>query len=151
MTASSQIRIWWDTSVGAYRVVTPYNKAFVDAIHQLIPFSDRAWDPNSKMWTIAERFMEPLKNAAEKVFHSTATVVTKAQAEAAQVPKATAMTAIADACEAFFRLASQDEMAKAYRSAATRLHPDHGGDMEKMSRLNALWQRISKELWPNDK
>lgn len=147
MTSQSQIRIWWDTSCQAYRVVTPYNRDFIEALKQLMPFSDRAWDGASKMWTISEKFLGPVSTLAEKFFHTKPTIVSKAQAESAQTPRAVLGTPLAEACEKFFRLCPQDAMQKAYRNAAVVLHPDHGGDMQKMSELNSLWQRISKELW----
>ena len=139
---TSQIRIWWDTSCQAYRVVTPYNKDFVEALKQLMPFSNRAWDSQTKMWTVTENYLGPVAALAEKFFRVKPTIVTEAQAEAVLA------TPLSEACEKFFRLCPQDAMVKAYRNAAVVLHPDHGGDMAKMSELNSLWQRISKELWP---
>jgi curved DNA-binding protein CbpA len=48
----------------------------------------------------------------------------------------------------FVKLVPYDAMTKAYRAAAMTYHPDRsGGDMEKMTQLNALWERIKKEVY----
>lgn len=148
---STQCRIWWDVSVGAYRMVTPFNLQFKDALLQLVPFSDRAWDEpaGSKAWTISEKYFPATKLLVEKFFRTSPTVITRAQAEAASQPAATANAPIEAVCHEFLKLCSQDAAAKAYRAAAVTLHPDHGGDMTKMSKLNSLWERIKKELYQN--
>ena len=40
-----------------------------------------------------------------------------------------------------------DAAQSAYRKAALLLHPNKGGDKEKMTRVNALWSRIENELY----
>ena len=68
MAQQTGIKIWWDTTVDAYRVVTPYRPQFVDLLKQLIPSSDRGWDGTSKTWTITEKFLPAVKDLAERIF-----------------------------------------------------------------------------------
>lgn len=147
MTAS--VRIWWDTSVQAYRIVAPFNRQFIDLLKTLIPVSDRSYDDSSKTWTITERFLKPVQDLVENAFHTKATVVTKEQAQQAQMPPATAKTTVEAAIVEFFKLLPREAAEAAYKKACFVLHPDRGGDMEKMSKFNAAWQRVCKELWPN--
>lgn len=144
---TGSVRIWYDPQADAYRVVTPFNQAFVDAIKKLVPISDRAWDASSKTWTITERFMGPVCSLAEKAFKCKATVVTKAQAQAASMPPVVRQAPLDSVILDFFKLLPFEAAQGAYRKAALTLHPDRGGSMESMSRLNAAWQRLETELY----
>lgn len=141
------IRIWWDESVQAYRVVTPYRPQFVDALKQLLPASDRSWDNQTKTWTITERFLGPVQNLAEKAFGAKATVITKDQAQKASMPPTVRSSTVDTVIVEFFKLLPYEALQKAYRQAAMTLHPDRGGNMESMSKLNASWQRLEKEFF----
>lgn len=137
--------IWWDTAIQAYRISVPFNSKFVDAIKALVPASDRAFDPSTKIWTFTERFLSPIQNLAETVWSKPeVTVITREASERAlgsTAQKGTLDTAILS----FFKLLTFDAANKAYRAAAMELHPDRGGDMSKMSQLNAAWERIQRE------
>jgi hypothetical protein len=162
-----QIKIWWDVSVSAYRVATPYNKQFVDLIKSLIPGSDRAYDPTSKMWTVTEKYLGPLQLLCENVWKTKADVVTKQEAEKAQGASSQSSgsgsanggrgqeitlntNSIDLALARFMKIMPYDALQKAYRLAALELHPDAGGDMAKMAELNSLWTRIKKEHFKKD-
>lgn len=148
MTPVTNIRIWWDTSVMAYRMASPYNKDLVDGIKAFIPVSDRSFDPASKMWTFVERQLAPL----QKLFTTLNVqpqIITRAQAEAAQqsTPQGPRRGVdIATIALEFIKLAGPEAMKKAYRDASLRLHPDRGGNMDQMSTLNAAWARLEKEV-----
>ena len=144
---TSGTKIWWDTSVDAYRVVTPYRPQFVELLKQLLPASDRAWDAASKTWTITEKFLPSVKDLAERIFGGTATIISRQQAQAAQQPppqRGGAATPIGKLLEEWFQLLPYESARKAYRDGALALHPDRGGSMETMSRFNSLWQQIEK-------
>lgn len=142
------IRIWWDNDVGVYRCSIPYNATVNDLLNQAIPFSERSLDKESKIWSITEQAMPAFRKIAESVFKSQATVITKEQAQKASaspsITKATLDSVLLD----FVKLLPYEAAQKAFRLAALTLHPDRvGGDMEKMSRLNAAWTRIEKEFY----
>lgn len=148
MTQQGTVRIWWDPAISAYRMVMPYNKGFLDLLKTLVPVSDRSYESETHIWTFTERFLKPVQELVEKAF-GRATLVDKAQAEAAQQNKSTAPGAPLDAVIVeFFRLLPQEAARRAYLVASNVMHPDRGGDMEKMSKLNAAWTRLEKELWP---
>ncbi len=149
MTPVTNVRIWWDTSVGAYRMASPYNKDLVEGIKKQVPVSDRSFDPQTKMWTFVERQLAPLQGLF-RLLGVTPTIVTRQQAETAQqsTPQGNqrGMDLAAVAVE-FCRIAGVDALKKAYRDASMRLHPDRGGSMDQMSALNAAWTRLEKELY----
>jgi len=144
----ANVRIWWDTSVSAYRIATPYSVEFVTAIKALIPASDRAFDPTTKVWTFTERFFDPMRLLCEKVYGKHNVVaVTRQQAQSAQAPASITKSTASQLAVDFLTLVGFDAAQAAYRRAATVLHPDHGGDMEAMTKLNAVWDRLQKEVF----
>jgi hypothetical protein len=149
MTPVTNVRVWWDVTVSAYRLASPYNKDFVEGLRAAIPISDRSYDPDTKIWTFVERQLTPVQNFF-KMMNVQATIITRAQTEQAsqsspQGPRRN--IAIAEIALEFMRVAGADAMLKAYRAAAMTLHPDRGGSMDAMSSLNAAWERLQKELF----
>jgi hypothetical protein len=147
------IRIWWDTSVQAYRMVSPYNQDLVTALKSFIPVSDRSYDPATKIWTFVERQYTPLLSLLAKL-NCTPQVMSKQQVEqAAQQTSQQAGTAavrvkpLDSVLIEFVRLLPYDAARTAYRKAAMELHPDKGGDPAKAASLNDAWTRVAKELY----
>jgi hypothetical protein len=141
-------KLWWDNSVGAYRISTPYSPQFVDYIKASIPGSDRAYDKATHYWTFSEKYFKQVEDVIKKLWPTEHVIISHAQAQSASAPPALARTAITTAIEEFFLLLPFDAANAAYRKAALELHPDReGGNMEKMSKLNALWDRIKKEVF----
>jgi hypothetical protein len=149
MTNPTGVKFWWDEDVQAYRMVSPYRRDFLDLMKQLVPASDRAWTADSHTWTVTERFLEPVKQLAEKIFQCKATVVTKDQTKKATTPPALAKATIDVTIVKFFKLLPYEAAQKAYREAAMRLHPDRNPNstMDAMTDLNACWQKLEKELF----
>lgn len=150
MTPTTNVRIWWDTNVSAYRMASPFNKELVEAVKKFVPVSDRSYDPATKIWTFVERQLAPLQGLF-KTLGIQPTIVTRQQAEQAQQSssatgprRGTALDALA---LEFLRLLPYDAAQAAYRKAAMTLHPDHGGDMQRMTALNAAWDRLQKEIY----
>jgi len=149
MTPVTNVRIWWDAPIAAYRLSSPYSKDLVEGLKATIPISDRSFDPTTKVWTFVERQLDPLLKFL-KLMNVQPVVVTRQQVEAAsqstpQGPRKGA--ALAEVALEFIRVAGPDAMLKAYRAAAMTLHPDRGGSMDKMSALNAAWERLQKEVY----
>lgn len=147
---TTNVKIWWDVSVDAYRMNSPFNKALVDAMHQVIPYSDRSFDRDTKVWTFAEKYLAPLL-VLLKTIGILPSVITRAQAEQAQTSSSSGSAHKGKPVDAiiveFVKLVPYDCMLKAYRAAAMQLHPDRGGNMDKMTSLNAAWDRIQKEVY----
>jgi hypothetical protein len=152
MIPAGNVRIWWDTSVQAYRLASPFNKDLVETIKKNIPRSDRSYDEVTKIWTFVERQFGPVQ-AMMALLGIKPIVITRAQAESAtqssSSPQVRRGTPIAELTLEFCRIVPYDCMIKAYRAAAMQLHPDRNpqSSMDKMSALNAAWERIQKEVY----
>lgn len=148
------IRIWWDTSVSAYRMTSPYNATLVDALKQFIPVSDRSYDPATKVWTFVERQLTPLQVLLSKL-QMQPVVITRQQAEQAAQAQSQSNTGTSAArvkpldtvIIEFVKLLPYDAARSAYRKAAMELHPDKGGDATRSAALNDSWSRIAKEVY----
>src|SRR5580700_10188551 len=148
----TQVRVWWDTSVQAYRLTSSFNKALIEGLKKSIPASNRSFDDVSKIWTITENYLQPLQNLF-KFIGVHATVITKAQAEAAQQsqprsnnsPVTSRSATLDNVLVAFMRSLPFDAAQAAYRKATMLLHPDRNpqSTMDTMSTLNATWTRIA--------
>jgi hypothetical protein len=153
MTPQGATRIWWDTSIQAYRLVSPFNKSLVDAFKLLVPASDRQFDPQSKIWTFTERWLTPTLAMFKQIGLQQPTVVSRADAERAsagsqsQSHSVTHTTSLDKTLSDFVRLLPFEAAQSAYRKASLVLHPDRGGDMDKMQALNNAWQKIERELY----
>lgn len=153
MTPIGSIRIWWDTSVNAYRMASPYSAELVDALHKVIPYNDRQFDKASKIWTITEKYLTPLL-ATLKLIGVTPTVITRQQTEVTQTQQqqgtniAQRGVPLDQVIIQFVKLVPPAAMTKAYRAAAATLHPDvNAGNSDKMTALNVAWDRIQKEVY----
>lgn len=137
--------IWWDNKLQGYHVQTPYHPQFVEFLKVAVPASDRSYEPVNKTWLFAEKYLDPIKGAAEKFFgQAEVTIVTKQQASASAQAPAKAQT-IDQVMLEFMRLLPFEAAQKAFRAGAMALHPDRGGSMEAMAKLNTLWDRLEKE------
>lgn len=154
--SATQVRIWWDASIGAYRMTSPFNRSLVDALKVSIPASDRSYDPITKVWTFAERHLQPTVTLIKGVMGGQPQVVSRQQVESAAASQgpggathniASAAASLDAVMIAFVKVLPFEAAQKAFRHAAMMLHPDRGGSMDKMATLNATWQRLEKELW----
>jgi len=133
----------------AYRISVPYSQEFVEALKATIPSSDRARDNAANLWTFSEKYFDFVTNLANMVWKNPGEVViiTREQAQQATAPAVVARATLDSVLVQFMKLLPPSAAQAAYRRAAFELHPDRGGDMSKMSALNALWSRISEELY----
>lgn len=155
--------IFWDTSVQAYRLKLQGDYAKIEKVVEFlkkqIPFSDRELvvkvDPvttkKDYTWTFTEKYFDGTVKFLHLVYGAQeVAAVSRAQVEAAQQPRMN-MTAsanpMASACFEFLKIIPYEAAQKAYREAAFRMHPDRGGNMEEMSKMNALWTKLQKELY----
>lgn len=149
MAQTGSVRIWWDVDVGAYRMITPFNKAFVDTFKVILPASERAYDVDSKVWTFWEKHLTNVEALVTKLWGNAPVVITRSQAERASQSTGISNQSIPidSVIASFVKLIPYEAMQQAYKRAAMLLHPDRGGDMEQMSKMNAAWQRLEKELY----
>lgn len=144
-------KIWWDTTISAYHISVPYNDQFRETLKRLIPASHRDFDEDAKIWIVAEEFLKPIVSLANAVWPQAGSVSVVDRAMAEATSSSTSSTAVSGGlpsmCEQFMALLDPGEAQELYRKASLRLHPDRGGDMEKMTQLNTLWGRIKKEIY----
>lgn len=155
--------VFWDTSIQAYRLKLQgdYKKieTCVEFLKKQIPHSDRELtikeDPvthkKDYTWTFTEKYFDGTVKFLQLIYGSQeVAAVSRQQVEAAQAPRmpiATHQNPTAQACYEFLKAIPYEAAQKAYREAAMRLHPDRGGDMEQMSKVNSLWTKLQKEIY----
>lgn len=151
-TMPIKCKIWWDTNTQSYIVSSSYNEKLVDALKNVIPSSDRSFDPKTKFWFLTEPYGEALRKIAEACFGvGGVSFVSKQVAEQSRQRQTlpASQDGISTAIAQFFALLSYDAAKAAYRKAALELHPDREGksDPQRMAQLNDLWSRIEKEVY----
>jgi hypothetical protein len=135
-------------------MVSPYNSELVEVLHTVIPYSDRVFDKQTKMWTFVEKYLIPLEKMLVGTMGFQPQIVTRVQVETQQSQQSQTSSAPATRGKAidvvlveFMKLLPFDAAKAAYRRAVMELHPDKGGDPRKASSLNEAWSRIEKELY----
>ena len=148
MVAQTIINIWWNPDAEAYNMIVPYSTGFKTAFELALPASDRSFDFDTKIWTFTERHLTAIASLVEKLWHTKPTIITRIQVERANSGGNIITSATIDSVIAtFVKMLPYEAMQQAYKRAAMLMHPDRGGDMEQMSKLNAAWQRLERELY----
>lgn len=146
--SAGKVTIWYDPKLDGYQLQSTWNsntQQFIDFLKATIPVSDRSFDPSSKTWSFAKKYLDPVTQSA-KHFYGQVSVITEQQVKGAtQAPSKTQN--IDQVMVEFMKLIPFDAAQSAFRKAAILLHPDRGGDMERMAKLNTLWDRLEKELY----
>jgi hypothetical protein len=156
----AKAQIYWDKSIQAYRLSMKWDKIktekIVEFLKKNIPHSERTYDPETKIWTFTESYLDGTVKLLNVIFgNQDVAVVTKAQVEQAQLPPRNDATQLAtgsplgDTCYQFLKSIPYDAARQAYRKAAQMLHPDVNkqGDLGDMAKVNALWNKIEKEIY----
>lgn len=148
----AKCRVWWDPGVSAYRAQFPFKQQIVDFLKQFIPHSEREWNGDTKTWTFTESYLDGTVKFLQICFgNQEVATVTRTQYEAQQQPRSSVAVSKLNTNDMllvdFMKLIPYEAARAAYRQAAILLHPDKGGDMEKMSKVNALWTKIQKEVY----
>jgi hypothetical protein len=143
----SKCTLWYDPKLDGYTLQCSFSPDFIEFIKQQIPASDRAYDPPTKNWKFNKKYIDAVRGAAEKVFgKNNVTFVSEAQVKGA-APSANKNSSIEACLAEFMKLLPFDAANAAFRKASMALHPDRGGSMEAMSKLNVLWDRIKAEIY----
>ena len=158
----AKAQLFWDSTIQAYRLKMhgdwSRTEKIVEFLKKQIPHSDRnldvVTDPKTQKkdytWTFTEKYFDGTVKFLHLVFGAgEVAVITRQQVEAAQAPRTPIHTGspLANDCLEFMKTIPFEAAQKAYREAAIRCHPDRGGNMEQMAKINALWTKLQKEIY----
>ena len=158
-----QCSFTWDVPRQAYAVTAEYQPNFIEFIKAKVPGSNRVAEFDSitrkfKCWYIKEAWFDVLHELASQLWPGAVHVLSKINAERAWKMQEDARLAAIAAQRAavlgpfesallnFCTLCDVDALRAARNKMAIALHPDKGGDPEKMARLNASWFLIEQEF-----
>lgn len=128
---------WIKVRSAYHRELTPaMNQDFKDRI----PHGLRRWEPDEKVWKFDPSYSEILMEILERWFDKVDVLETNAPPAPAPV-----LAADTDPIAKMIKLCPDTVLPKVYRTIAAALHPDAGGDANKMSELNSLWAQIKME------
>lgn len=147
---AGKVTIWYDPKLDGYQLQSTWNsntEKFVNFLKTAIPVSDRSFDPQTKTWSFAKKYLDPVVQASKMYYgNHEVSVITEQQVKGATQTVAAKQT-IDQVMVEFMKLLPFDAAQSAFRKAAILLHPDRGGDMEHMAKLNTLWDRLEKEIY----
>lgn len=155
-------------SFGQIAIETAHNADYVEAIKFIIPLRDRTWDPDSKVWIVTKRYYAAavalVRHFYGEGFIDSVGGVTEAQAmdweerfEAWKSfgakkktyegrPKMAHADSNSGPYAALYLLpnAPPQLIKAAYRTLAVLYHPDKGGDVELMKRINGAYEKLKQ-------
>jgi hypothetical protein len=130
------------------RFLTPYDPDFVEALKASVPWSARKWNPESKGWLVFDPYVDEAIELASDHF-DLERLYSGADLETAKHATAGTASHGFEACLENVRRryrehaelkvwpgAPADVILAAYRAMARLHHPDLGGDLEAMKRIN---------------
>jgi hypothetical protein len=137
MSKIGKATIWAD---GTWiNVRTPYDKDFVAALKNRLPYGARKWDGDQKVWQVDPSYDTELMAVLETYFEEVNVI------EQEQPQIVAALDTGADPYAALLRFASDETLKKCYRMVALDVHPDRGGSSDSMTQANMAWDAIKKE------
>jgi len=149
----AKVMIYWDTKLQAYQLQMKGDFAKIEKVVSFlktaIPHSDRNWDPTSKTWTFTEKYLDGVQKLCVVMFGSQEVAcLTRDKVEGqTRSVSVNGSNTLDSALLTFMKLLPFEAAQAAYRRASMVLHPDKGGDMELMTKLNQAWSKIEKEVY----
>lgn len=121
---------------GWVKVVTPYNKSFVQDLKDEIPPGHRMWDAALKCWYVNDVYLDELITCVKHFYKNVETDLLQSEAPAGTGPYA----------ELHLLSSAPNELIKkAYQLLAFKAHPDSGGSDAAFKKLNGAYEVICKE------
>lgn len=154
-----QVTLAWNSLVGAYdlKFDSIYGdqkwakvKSIIAWLKMTIPYGERDYDDQTKIWTIHEKYFSQLRDVlnaignefsvtcVEKPVGSTAIKFTPIETYF-DIFKSASGVDIKNLSESEF-----DQAKRIYFKTAMRLHPDHGGSAELMRDFNEAWDVLKE-------
>lgn len=133
------------TVTGDLELVTPYNKHYVELLKDQIPAEFRTYDPVTKVWVIHQPYQLEGLHLFRRYF-PTGTISDKRATGSASRPASDRQVAVTPR-EVLFLLpnAPTELISAAYKTLSRLYHPDLGGDVGQMQRINQAYDQIRQE------
>lgn len=136
---STKAKIFWAPTEGRWAVQTPFSAAFVDEL-KLHAGRTKRWEPQLKLWLVDDEHIESVKKVVEKYFGMFEF------SDKAPPPQDNVSLNGAGPYKDFIEALGYDLCNMVYRKAVATMHPDLGGDSDRMSKLNSAWSSIRDHL-----
>lgn len=124
-----------------------YFDAFIDSLKINVPASGRKWDPMSKQWMFKQSYFELVKHLLTR--YSLTFTIDTGNTDHARNDGTTGHRQLTDkerAAAELFLLPDAPECVinAVYRALSKQYHPDAGGNIEQMQRLNSAVEVLRK-------
>ena len=110
-------------------VATPYRYQFVDELKSEIQTPHRKWNPDTKMWLVHESWVEELVKICARYFDEVISDLVDDDSSNGNL------------FDQVFTVVDGQYRDKVYFALAQALHPDHGGSLEIMKKLNEAYEK----------
>lgn len=132
--------IWFDEQSGVLKIRCDFDSKFIESLKVHIPIKSRAWNKQTKTWEVEVAFLDTALHLMTKFFdHIVTPQFGKRNSALQNKPDES------DPYSTLLRLAPDDLVKKVYRELAKELHPDKGGDKDKIQKVIKAYERIKKE------
>jgi hypothetical protein len=124
---------------GRYQLCFPFDRWVVDSLKAEIPPDCRGWNPDARAWWINPNWCGVAVRILRSAFDHV-DVTGEAWQRAAEPPPNTALAAFHDLH--LLPSAPPEIVTIVYRELAKLHHPDRGGDIVRMQRINAAFDSL---------
>lgn len=125
---------------GSIKIRFPFNQWIIDQIKLHVPSIDREYDPQTKSWTVDQDYARLVIGFLDNVFTDVQIIREKTQREQQTTPPSPPRGPYADLH--LLPTAPPELVTVAYRCLAKLYHPDRGGSVIDMQRLNVAMSLI---------
>jgi len=129
------------TTRGWFDIQTPYNEDFVSQLKALIQPASRKWNPDVKLWSVSEAYLEDVVNLLKVHYDEVVANIGQESTGSIAAPKVT------NTFKLVFETVKDmpnSNIDKLYMTLANAVHPDHGGTNDLMRQLNEAYQEVKK-------
>jgi hypothetical protein len=127
---------------GGFWLDTPYDKIFIGELKNLIAYPGRKWDKERRQWWVSAAAVAMAESIARRHYDN----VEKLDAAPPPPPPPPMHSYLAYNTLHLMPSAPPEVTKAAYRAMAMLHHPDRGGNVEMMKRINQAWECLNAEV-----
>lgn len=131
----------YDETLDSWRIITPFNKAWIEELKYNIPASARSWDASNKAWLVVDEFLDVIDMLCQKHFKIN---LKKVKPESTVAPQQLQHAPLK--YQQFLALLPSEAIKTAFRTGMLIHHPDKGGDSQKAQELMAIYAELKTEF-----